>query len=159
MIGRQYWFVIISRAMKNKLKFTDGTTLVAEGINDVLIKRMDGKHYLIKDVLYISKIKCNVLSIVKLLEKDYNIHMKNKALHVMDVNKVLVLKAHMDSNITSKDEWKVMEHKCLNISSCREEWIWYYRLGHLNFRDLNALQRNKMVMGLPLINIATKIYE
>lgn len=41
----------------------------------------------------------------------------------------------------------------------REEWIWNYRLGHLNFQDLNTLQENRMVMGLSLINISTGICD
>ena len=41
MTGRKDWFVKINRAMKNKVKFVDDTTLAADGINDVLIMRMD----------------------------------------------------------------------------------------------------------------------
>ena len=33
--------------------------------------------------------------------------------------------------------------------------MWYYRLGHLNFRDLKDLQKNEM----PMINIPTEICE
>lgn len=36
--------------MKNKAKFVDDTTLVAEGIDDVSIKRSDSGNSLIKDV-------------------------------------------------------------------------------------------------------------
>lgn len=49
--------------MKNKVKFKDDTTLATDGISDVLIMRMDDGHSLIKDVLYIIRIKCNLLSI------------------------------------------------------------------------------------------------
>lgn len=84
MKGMKYWFVTISRAMKNKVKFMDDTTLAAERINDVSIERRDGGHYLINDVLYIPIIKCNLLNIGQFLEKDYKIHMKNKTIHVMD---------------------------------------------------------------------------
>lgn len=66
--------------MKNKVKFVGDTTLTTKGINDVSIKRIDVKHSLIKDVLCISEIKCNLLSIGQLLEKGCNIHMENKTL-------------------------------------------------------------------------------
>lgn len=52
-----------------------------------------------------------------------------------------------------------MEHRCLATAASREEWIWNYRLGHLNFRDLKDLQRNKMVTGFPLISILVEICE
>lgn len=49
--------------MKNKVKFSDDTTLETEGVNDVSIERRDAKQYLINDVLYIPGIKFNLLSI------------------------------------------------------------------------------------------------
>lgn len=74
---RKVWFVKINRSMKNKVKFTDDTTLAADGIGDVLIMRTDGGHYSINDVLYIPGIKCNLQSIGQLLEKGYKIHIGN----------------------------------------------------------------------------------
>lgn len=70
--------------MKNKVKFDDDTTLVVDGINDVFIMRRNDGHSLIKDVLYILRIKCNFLSIGQLLEKGYKIHMENMRMHVLD---------------------------------------------------------------------------
>jgi hypothetical protein len=70
MTGRKYWFVTINLFMKNKVKFVGDTTLAVEGISDVSIKRMNGGNSLIKDVLYIPKIKCNLLSIGQFLGKD-----------------------------------------------------------------------------------------
>ncbi|XP_050890902.1 LEAF RUST 10 DISEASE-RESISTANCE LOCUS RECEPTOR-LIKE PROTEIN KINASE-like 2.1 [Lathyrus oleraceus] len=84
MTGRKVWFVKINPAMKNKVKFADDTTLKADGINDVLIIRMDDRYSLIKDVLYILGIKYKFLSIGQLLENGYKIHMENKGLRVMD---------------------------------------------------------------------------
>lgn len=109
--------------MKNKVKFMDDTTLVANGICDVLIMRRDGGHSLIIYVLYIKGIKCNLLSTDQFLEKGYKIHIENKGLCVMDANEVLVLKAPMDSNRTFKIEMKVVEHRCLATTASREEWI------------------------------------
>lgn len=43
MTGRRDWFVSINLSMKNKMKFANGNTLVAEGISDVLIIRKYGK--------------------------------------------------------------------------------------------------------------------
>lgn len=65
----------------------------------------------------------------------------------------------MAPNRTFNVELKVMEHRCLVTTSSREKWIWHYRLRHLNFRDINVLQKNKIVTRMPLINIPTKICE
>ncbi|XP_050919064.1 uncharacterized protein LOC127136560 [Lathyrus oleraceus] len=153
------WFVTINRSMKNKVNFTDDTNLVANGIDDVLIKKRDGRYSLIKDVFYIPGIRCNLLIIGQFLEKGYKIHIENKALHVMNANGVLILKASMVSNRTFKVELKLIEHTYLATTASREEWIWLYRLEHLNFRDLNTLQKNEIVRGLPLINIPAENFE
>ncbi|XP_050878500.1 uncharacterized protein LOC127082306 [Lathyrus oleraceus] len=82
--GRKDWFVKIYRAMKKEVKFVNDTTLMAEGISDVLIMRRDGGNSFIKDVLYILGIKCNFLSIGQLLEKGHKTHMENKGLGILD---------------------------------------------------------------------------
>lgn len=85
--------------------------------------------------------------------------MEDKGLRVMDVRGVLVLKAHMDANKTFKVELKVIEHKYLATVTSRQHWIWHYRLRYLNFRDFKDFQKNRMVTGLPSINILAEIYE
>lgn len=129
------WFITFNHAMKNKVKFADDTTLVAEGIGEVSIERRDGRHSLIKNVLYIPEINCILLSLFQLLENGYKIHMENKVLHLMVENRVFILKALMTLNRTFKVELKVMVHGCLSIAVSREEWIWNYRLGNINFQD------------------------
>ncbi|XP_058732918.1 uncharacterized protein LOC131604499 [Vicia villosa] len=125
--------VKINRATKNKVKFAEDTTLEADGVSDVLIMKRDCGHSLIKDVLFIPGIKCNLLSIGELLKKNYTIRIENKSLRVLDQNGVLVLKEPMDAYRTFKIALKVMEHRCLDISASREECLWNYRLGNLNF--------------------------
>ncbi|XP_050915066.1 uncharacterized protein LOC127130025 [Lathyrus oleraceus] len=139
MTGRKYWFVQINQAAKSKVKFADDTTLSAEGVGDVLIGKRNDGHSRIKDVLYIPGIKYNLLSIGQLLERGYKIRLEDKILRVLDSNGVLILKALMAANRTFKVELKVMEHRCLATATSRDEWLWHYRLGHLNFRDLRKL--------------------
>ncbi|XP_050888669.1 uncharacterized protein LOC127093811 [Lathyrus oleraceus] len=155
MTGRKDWFVQINQAAESKVKFTDDTTLSAEGVGDVLIGKRNGGHSRIKDVLYILGIKCNLLSIGQLLERGYKIRLEDKILRVLDSNGVLILKAPMTANRTFKVELKVMEHCYLATAASRDEWLWHYRLGHLNFRDLKKLQQSEMVTGLPHISIPT----
>ena len=55
--------------MKNMVKFVNDNTLAAEGIEDVMIMRKDGKRSVISNVLYIPGMKSNLLSIGQLVEK------------------------------------------------------------------------------------------
>ena len=84
MTSRKYCFVKINQATKNRVKFADDTTLVVGSVGDVLIMKKDGNNSLIKYMLYIPRIKCNLLSIGQLLEKNYMIHMENKILRILD---------------------------------------------------------------------------
>lgn len=107
--------------MKNNVVFADDNIFVAEAIGNISINMKNGEYSFIKYVLYISGIKCNLLSIGHFLERNYKIHMENKVLKVMDANGSLILKAHMAQNRTFKVELKVMEHKYLATSASREE--------------------------------------
>ncbi|XP_058724839.1 uncharacterized protein LOC131596223 [Vicia villosa] len=159
MTGRKYLFVKINQVMKSIVKFPDDSTLMAEGVGDVLIKKKNGGFFMIKHVSYILGIRCNLFSIGQLLEKGYKIRLEDKILHVVDASRVLILKAPMTSNRTFKVELKVIEHRCLATTPSREEWLWHYCLEHLNFRDLKALQQNGMVTGLPYISISAELCE
>ncbi|XP_073225527.1 uncharacterized protein [Cicer arietinum] len=121
MTGRKDWFVKINQATRSRVKFADDTTLATDGVGDVLIMRRDGGHSLIKDVLYIPGIKCNLLSIGQLLERNYMIRMENKVLRVLDQNGILILKAPMAANRTFKIELEIIEHRCLATAASRDE--------------------------------------
>ncbi|XP_058750744.1 uncharacterized protein LOC131623737 [Vicia villosa] len=75
------------------------------------------------------------------MRSGYKNFMENRALCVMDVNEVLILKAFMAGNRNFKVELKVIEHRCLSTTDSREKWIWHYRLWHLNFRVINVTER------------------
>lgn len=113
MTGRKNWFVKLNHSAKSKVKFVDDATLATEGVGDVLIKKKNDGHSMIKGILNIPGIKCNLLSIGQFLERGYKIHMEDKILHVLDVNNVLILKAPMAANRTFKVELKVMKHRYL----------------------------------------------
>ncbi|WJX18783.1 hypothetical protein P8452_08547 [Trifolium repens] len=159
MTGRKDWFVNLTSTQNNNVRFADDSTVAVKGVGDVSIKRKDGKLSLISNVLYIPGMKCNLLSIGQLLEKDYKIVMEKKLLNVFDTKGNLLLKAPMSKNITFKVELKVLNHKCLMTASNKEEWIWHYRMGHLNFKDLSSMHQKNMVTGLPRIHIPEEICE
>lgn len=55
----------------------------------------------------------------------------------------------MSQNITFKIELAMIEHKCLETATSRDEWLWNYILGHINFKDIRNLKKRNMVSGLP----------
>ncbi|GAU38503.1 hypothetical protein TSUD_396200 [Trifolium subterraneum] len=133
---------------ESKVKFGNDSTLAAEGVGDVLIMRKYGKQSLISNVLYIPGMKSNLLSIGQLIEKNYKVVIEDRLMKLTDANGRLILKAPMSQKRTFKIELDVLEHRCLATSASKDEWLWHYRLGHLNFNDMCDLQKKKLVSGL-----------
>ncbi|GAU50018.1 hypothetical protein TSUD_331710 [Trifolium subterraneum] len=130
-----------------------------EGVGVVCIRSKNGDQAFINDVLYIPGIKCNLLSVGQLIEKDYKIVIEDRMMKLMDSNRKLVLKAPMSRNRTFKIELNVMNHMCLATAIERNDWTWHYRFGHLNFRDLNMMSNKSMVSGLPKIQVPNEVCE
>ncbi|GAU51495.1 hypothetical protein TSUD_413780, partial [Trifolium subterraneum] len=157
--GRKEWFTSLKSTQNSQVRFANNSTMVAKGMGDVSIKRKDGKCSMISNVLYIPGIKCNLLSIGQLLEKDYKIIMEHRLLNVFYTKGNLLLKAPMSKNRTFQIELNVMDHKCLMTAYSRDEWLWHYRMGHLNFKDLTLMQKKNYVSGLPAMNAPDEICE
>ncbi len=121
MTGRRDWFSSFDQSHRNKVKFANDSTLNAEGVGVVCIRSKNGDQAFINDVLYISGIKCNLLSIGQLIEKDYKIVIEDRMMKLMDSNRKLILKAPMSRNRTFKIELNVMNHMCLATAVEREE--------------------------------------
>lgn len=96
-------------------------------------------------MLYIPDIKSNLLSIGQLIEKDYKVLIEYRMMKVIDSRNRLILKAHMSRNRLFRIEHDVLEHKCLAAAASIDEWLWNYRLDHLNFIDISNLKRKNMV--------------
>ncbi|GAU36961.1 hypothetical protein TSUD_57390 [Trifolium subterraneum] len=131
----------------------------AEGVGDVLIMRKDGKQSLISNLLYIPGMKSNLLSIGQLIEKNYKVVIEDRLMKLTDANGRLILKAPMSQNMTFKIELDVLEHRCLTTAASKDECLWHYRLGHLNFNDMCDLQKKQLVSGLPEIEIPKEVCE
>lgn len=133
--------------------------MTTEGLGKVLIQRKDGNPSSIFDVLFVPGMKSNLLSLGQLLEKGYMMEMKEKFLKVHDRNERPILKAPLAKNRTFQVLLKIMEHQCLASSVSKDEWLWHYRFGHLNFNDLCLLHRQDMVRGLPRIQLPKELCE
>ncbi|GAU30980.1 hypothetical protein TSUD_104940 [Trifolium subterraneum] len=87
MTRRRDWFSSFDQSHRNKVKFANDSTLNAEGVGVVCIRSKNGDQAFINDVLYIPGIKCNLLSVGKLIEKDYKIVIEARMMKLMDSNR------------------------------------------------------------------------
>ncbi|XP_019438981.1 PREDICTED: uncharacterized protein LOC109344685 [Lupinus angustifolius] len=120
--GKKDWFTILDESAKNKIKFADHSVVVVEGIGKVMIQRKDGNKAYISNVLYVPKMKINLLSLGQLLEKGYTVEMKDGMLKVFDKNKHKILKAPLPANRTFKISIQISDQKYLQSTIMKDNW-------------------------------------
>jgi len=95
--------------------------------------------------------KNNILSMGKLLEKGYDIHM-NESLSIKDEKNNLITKVPMSRNRMFFLNIQNDIAKCLKACYNDASWLWHLRVRNLNFGSLSLMEKQNMVRGLPSIN-------
>ena len=103
--------------------------------------------------------KRNILSLGQLLEKDYDIHLKDCSLFLTDGKRNLITKVKMSKNIMFPLNIQNDVAKCLKVCHKDISWTWHLRCEHLNFGGLELLSKKNIVKGLPYINHSNKLCE
>ena len=116
MCGHKDKFVEIKKTVKGNVYIGDTSKIQIEGIGRILISCKDDDHKLISNVYYVPKLKSNILSLGKLLEKGYDIHMKNMHLWLRDSNDNLIARVHMAKNRLFPLNLQTIDAKCLKAN-------------------------------------------
>jgi len=145
--------------MFGNVSFGDNSKTPVKGKGKILIHLKDGRHEFISNVYYVLDMKNNILNLGQLLEKGYDIHMKDSSLSIRDGRNNLITKVPMSRNRMFLLNIQNDVAKCLKACYVDASWLWYLRFGHLNFGGLSLLSKEKMVRGLPSINHPDKLYE
>ena len=51
----------------------------------------------------------------------------------------------------------IVDHCLIPTEDSSEDWLWHSRFGHLIFHTLREMSRKKIVEGLPLVNVPSKL--
>ena len=81
-------FIELDEVIRGNVIFADHSKVVIKEKDTILIKLKDGSHQFIGDVYYIPTMKSNILSLGQLLEKGYEIKMKDHSLTLFDTKRV-----------------------------------------------------------------------
>jgi len=100
-------------AIRDNVTFTDHSKVFIKGKCMILIKLKDGIHRFIGNVYYIPTVKSNILSLEQLLEKRYEIKMKDHTLTLLDTKGVIIAKVVMINNIMFLLNIKMDMFKCM----------------------------------------------
>ena len=74
----------------------------AQGMRNVTIQGKDGKKAVVKKVLYVPGMKCDLISAGQLIEKGYSVTMENDTLKLYNPEKKLILHSSLTKNRTFK---------------------------------------------------------
>ena len=94
-----------------------------------------------------------------MLEKGFEVQMKNNCLYLRDNHERLVAKVSMTKNRMFPLNVCNDVPKCLKTCYEDPSWLWHLRFGHLNFGSLEDLSKKKMVRGLPHIHKPNQVCE
>ncbi|KAJ9557457.1 hypothetical protein OSB04_012071 [Centaurea solstitialis] len=103
-----------------------------------------------KRVAYVEGLMHNLLSISQLCDKNHKVSFSKKKCKVKNRRKEVILTGvrHADIYIinmnTSTDNFCFVSRASIDMN-----WLWHKRLSHLNFKTLNQLCINNLVIGLP----------
>ncbi|WVZ17444.1 hypothetical protein V8G54_010426 [Vigna mungo] len=152
MTCNKEWMFNVDETRESKVRVADNSTLQVEGIGNVVIKRKNGEIVIIKNVLLVPEMKCNLLSIGQLVENGFTVVMSNKGqAEIFDRDDKLILRTNICKNRTFQITLDTVETQCMKVVKDDETWRWHLRYGHLNFHDLQRLRKKEMVSGLPEI--------
>jgi len=80
MCGKRSTFMDLHESVSDNVSFGDNSKTHVKGKGKILIRVKDGRHEFISNVYYVPNMKNNILSLGQLLEKGYDIHMKDSSL-------------------------------------------------------------------------------
>ena len=142
-----------------KVGLADDSSVLGYGIGNVNITLFDGNQFVsvvIKNVLYVPKLKRRLLSITEITEKGSIVTFEDGICTVKMKGKHFLLGQRHGKL------WRVpcQEEQCFlsaaeSFSACAKEIsieLWHQRYGHLSYGNLDILNRKKMVNGLGDIN-------
>ncbi|PON51061.1 hypothetical protein PanWU01x14_219190 [Parasponia andersonii] len=98
MCGKRDVFIELDESMTGNVSFRDNSKATIKSKDKILIHLRNGEHQFIPNIYYVPNIKSNILSLGQLLEKGYDIHMKENSLSLKDNRNKLITKAPMTRN-------------------------------------------------------------
>ena len=152
-------FVQLDETLKGNVTFGEESKVAVKGKGNVLIKLKNGEHQFISNVYYVPNMKSNILSLGQLLEKGYDIQLKDKSLSIRDSASNLITKVPMSKNKMFVLNIQHGVAQCLKACYQDVSWLWHLRFGHLNFKGLELLFKKEMVRELPCINHPNQLCE
>ena len=115
MTGSRQLFTELDEKVQGDISFGDLSKVPVQGRGNIVIKRKNGDHAFISNVYYVPDMKTNILSLGQLLEKGYQISLKDMQLTITDARGKLITRVKMANNRMFPRTVLHDTPKCLNV--------------------------------------------
>jgi hypothetical protein len=173
-VVRRSCFFYFDDTFRETVKLGDNSKMLVTGKENIRMF-VNGFVQIITNVFYVLGLKNNLLSMGQLVEKGLAILIQQKTCKIYHSERGLIIEITMSSNRMFKlldqvqfkesseqvcfnsQSKKSSEQVCFKSSSEKNAMLWHNRYGHFSFTGLNLLQQKEMVIGLPNLNVSTKV--
>lgn len=149
-------FVSLDRFERTKVKLEDGTLVQAQVRGSINFFTDKGMKF-INDILYVSSLTQNLLSVAQLLHNSYSLTFKDKKCVIYDPKCCEVAKISMIGNSFSISCYST--ERCSFNVEMSDTWLWHKRFGHYNFSSLVYMQSKGMVLDVAKIDVCRDVCE
>ncbi|GJW32631.1 retrovirus-related pol polyprotein from transposon TNT 1-94 [Tanacetum coccineum] len=128
-----------------KVVFGDDSTCVTEGYSSI---KCNGTIF--TKVAFVNGLKYNLISISQLCDAKYIVQFDEKRGKILNSNKEIVMISPRVRDVYVPDITSSAQESCFFAKYSENlNWLWQKRLAYLNFRTINKLAKQNLVIGLP----------
>ncbi|GJS76764.1 retrovirus-related pol polyprotein from transposon TNT 1-94 [Tanacetum coccineum] len=128
-----------------KVVFGDDSTCITEGYGSIKCNGI-----VFTKVSFVNGLKYNLVSISQLCDAKYIVQFDEKRGTIFNSNKEIVMISPRVRDVYILDMTSSAQESCFFAKATKNlNWLWHKRLAHLNFKTINQLAKQNLVIGLP----------